>query len=88
MKKHDFGGLVFIGNHKLGWGWRHGVMRFAPDWFNKTLIAVYNPIACMIWGHSYLCQETPDKLPVCCDCSRPVVPSPGDSVIKEWDEKV
>jgi hypothetical protein len=84
--KHVFGGIVFIGNHKLGWG-NKGLMQHAPYWLNKAIIAIYNPIACQIWGHSHLCQGSPAELPVCCDCDRHVIPGPNDSVIKEWDEE-
>lgn len=77
-------GLVFSGEHKLVWRWRGGWLRTWPEVIKHAIVDVWNPIACRIWGHSYLCQASPDKLPVCCDCEGRVKPKAGQSVIQEW----
>lgn len=78
-------GLSFYNNYKMAWSPR-SPLKFVPEWIQKKIIDVWNPFACSIWGHSCLCREKPGVLPVCCDCGKPVQPTPEqeESVINEW----
>lgn len=60
--------------------------RWLPDWFLKLLVNIWNPLACAIWGHTYLCRRAPGELPVCADCMRKVKPTVEQErdVINEW----
>jgi hypothetical protein len=44
-------GLVLSGKH-LAYGWKRGWLQWAPSCVRKTIIDVWNPVACCIWGHA------------------------------------
>jgi hypothetical protein len=44
-------GLVLSDRGTMAWGHRHGALRWAPRWVRKSIITVWNFVACRIVGH-------------------------------------
>ena len=68
---------------RIAWGLDSGSLR---DWPRLALFicAAWNPIACWLWGHRYLCRRAPGELPVCADCSRRIRRFNEKHVTNEW----
>lgn len=47
----DMGLVLDRKTHALTWGLEHGHLRWTPYWFRRVTVAVWNHIACAIWGH-------------------------------------
>jgi hypothetical protein len=44
-------GLARVSKHHLGWGWGHGALLNWPKWVKNIIVAVWNFIACRVYGH-------------------------------------
>lgn len=75
--KHKMG-LACGGRGYLCYGWKHGWIPWAPEWFKHAIVAVWNNVYCMIHGHDtmlvdlYKCfiaeGRTDSEPPVCSYC--------------------
>lgn len=77
-------GVSFANPYKLAWGHGHGHLQWVPYGIKKFIVSGWNIVACLILGHSELCQQHPNEKPICSDCMRRVTPDEFDCVIREW----
>lgn len=56
----------------LGYGMDRGVgCGWLPDWVQRGIVALWNPVVCVVWGHAKLdCGPLGEPLTVCMHCSR------------------
>lgn len=63
---------------------RYGVGVRLPKWIENLVVLIWNRTACFFLGHTYLCRQRPDELPVCADCTARVKKFEESEVIDEW----
>jgi hypothetical protein len=74
-KSHFFGrmGLVVSSDWAMMYGFEHGALCWAPEWFKHGVCHVWNKVACAIRGHddfgltAYTSHVIPGR-PKCCYC--------------------
>lgn len=67
-------GLV-LHKGKLSWGLRHGRLRWAPLSVRRTIVTVWNWVACRLIGHDIVfgvCTDCCKKLTCCLGCGTPL----------------
>lgn len=71
-------GLVLTDNNKLHYGFRRGFgLGWLPDQTQRWIVALWNEIACRIFGHNDVLWHLRDVLPrdesvECVDCLAPL----------------
>lgn len=81
-------GLVWHSNHFV-WGWKHGRLRWAPRWVRSLIVAVWNNISCLIWGHETFgpIKEEEETLPDGRRIRYKAKPKVCVNCCKEWPEE-
>ena len=69
MKSFEDMGLAVWG-HSLVYGWKHGRLRWAPMWVKRLIVAIWNPIACRVWGHDVFGPFEKGDKAVCVNCCK------------------
>ena len=44
---------ITLHNHHLVYGWKHGILMWAPSWVQHAIVGTWNFFACRIYGHEF-----------------------------------